>query len=72
MRSLSLWARLAAVSERFIATEHHLLEPNRSESVKALGDWWDKKTEEGMEGIIVKVRESIPVRNGFSSLRIFG
>ena len=63
-------ARLATVSERFIATEHQVLETSRSENVKALGDWWDKKTEEGMEGIVVKVRESIPVRNGFSSLRI--
>ncbi|WP_395091815.1 hypothetical protein [Armatimonas sp.] len=36
-------ARLATVSERFIATEHPVLETNRSESVKVRGEWWDKK-----------------------------
>ncbi|WP_309715256.1 polynucleotide kinase-phosphatase [Armatimonas sp.] len=63
-------ARLAAVSGRFIATEFRALSPSDPSQVKELSQWWDKKTEEGIEGIVVKTRESIPVRNLTTSLRV--
>ncbi|MBB6049268.1 polynucleotide kinase-phosphatase [Armatimonas rosea] len=63
-------ARLAAVSERFVATQYQLVQADNAEQVKELSAWWDKKTEEGMEGIVVKTRESIPVRNSVASLRV--
>ena len=63
-------ARLAEISPRFLATQYRVVETDDEAQVTALGQWWDKKTQEGMEGIVVKTRESIPVRNLSSPLRI--
>lgn len=63
-------ARPAVVSERVVATEFRTLPPSNPSQVKERGARWDKKTEAGTEGIVMKTRESIPVRNLMTSLRV--
>lgn len=63
-------ARLAKVSERFIATQHRLVNTQNKNQVKELGLWWNEKTEAGKEGIVVKPRESIPVQATSALLRV--
>ena len=57
-------ARLARVSVRFIATEHYVLKTDSSENVKALEEWWDKKTEDTV------IQFSIPTSYSSVTLRL--